>query len=68
MSTPKVEVADTVGAGDAFTAAMIISILNGLPLEAVHQNAVDVSAFVASRNGGMPDLSEKILDRFISNN
>ena len=68
LKTPKVKVADTVGAGDAFTAALIISILNGLPLGTVHQNAVNVSAFVASRNGGMPDLSKKILDRFISNN
>jgi fructokinase len=68
LDTPKVKVADTVGAGDAFTAAMIISILNGLPLKMVHENAVDVSAFVASRNGGMPDLSKEILYRFISNN
>jgi fructokinase len=68
QDTPEVNVADTVGAGDAFTAALAVGILNGLSLQAVHQNAVEVSAFVASRNGGMPDLSTSILDRFISNN
>lgn len=66
--TPEVKVADTVGAGDAFTAAMVVSILKGLPMRTVHQNAVNVSAFVASRKGAMPDLSTKILDQFISNN
>lgn len=66
--TPKVEVADTVGAGDAFTAALVISMLKGLPIKMAHQNAANVSAFVASQHGGMPDLSTKVLDQFISNN
>ena len=56
MPTPKVEVADTVGAGDSFTAAFISSILKGLPVNEAHRKAVEVSAFVCTQNGAMPQL------------
>jgi len=53
--TPKVKVADTVGAGDSFTAAMVVGILKGKPLHDVHQMAVNLSAFVCTQNGAMPE-------------
>lgn len=59
--TPKVEVADTVGAGDSFTAAFISSILKGRPVEEAHRRAVEVSAFVCTRQGAMPTLPENLL-------
>jgi fructokinase len=52
--TPKVEVADTVGAGDSFTGAFCASIINGLPIEEAHRLAVEVSAYVCTQNGAMP--------------
>ncbi|MDE6235754.1 MAG: carbohydrate kinase [Muribaculaceae bacterium] len=54
--TPKVEVADTVGAGDSFTAAFISCILKGKSVEEAHKNAVETSAFVCTQQGAMPIL------------
>lgn len=62
VATPKVEVADTVGAGDSFTAAFIASILKGRSIEEAHQRAVEVSAFVCTQNGAMPILPKKLTD------
>ncbi|WP_010416707.1 carbohydrate kinase family protein [Anaerophaga thermohalophila] len=63
MKTPKVEVADTIGAGDSFTAALAMGILNEYPLQQIHSNAVEISAFVCTRNGAMPVLPETIVKR-----
>ena len=54
--TPKVEVADTVGAGDSFTAAFIASILKGKSVAEAHALAVRTSAYVCTRKGAMPIL------------
>lgn len=54
--TPKVEVADTVGAGDNFTAAFIASILKGKSVTEAHTIAVKTSAFVCTQKGAMPIL------------
>lgn len=54
--TPKVEVADTVGAGDSFTAAFIASILKGKSVQEAHALAVRTSAFVCTQKGAMPIL------------
>ena len=59
LATPQVEVADTVGAGDSFTAAFVSSILKGLPVAEAHRKAVEVSAFVCTQNGAMPVLPAK---------
>lgn len=56
LPTPQVEVADTVGAGDSFTAAFISSILRGRSVAEAHAAAVSTSAFVCTRNGAMPLL------------
>ena len=64
VETPKVEVADTVGAGDSFTAAFVASILKGLPIPEAHKLAVETSAFVCTQNGAMPVLPERLTGGF----
>ncbi|MDD6722657.1 MAG: carbohydrate kinase [Bacteroidales bacterium] len=54
--TPTVEVADTVGAGDSFTAAFIAAILKGKSVADAHSLAVRTSAYVCTKNGAMPIL------------
>ena len=54
--TPKVDVTDTVGAGDSFTAAFIASILKGKSVTEAHTIAVKTSAFVCTQKGAMPIL------------
>ena len=63
LETPQVQVADTVGAGDSFTGAFVAAILNGKTVKDSHRLAVDVSAFVCTQNGAMPELSEEIKNR-----
>lgn len=60
--TPKVEVADTVGAGDSFTAAFISSILKGKCVQEAHSRAVQTSAYVCTRKGAMPILPAELTD------
>lgn len=54
--TPKVDVADTVGAGDSFTAAFIAGIIKGLPVTEAHSLAVRTSAYVCTCQGAMNRL------------
>ena len=59
--TPKVEVADTVGAGDSFTGSFCAAILNGKPIEEAHRIAVEVSAYVCTQNGAMPKYPAELV-------
>lgn len=61
LETPKVEVADTVGAGDSFTAAFIAKLLQGASIEEAHEIAVKVSAFVCTQSGAMPILPKEYI-------
>lgn len=54
--TPKVDVADTVGAGDSFTAAFIAGIIKGLSVTEAHSLAVRTSAYVCTCQGAMNRL------------
>ena len=65
VETSKVEVADTVGAGDSFTAAFVASILSGLSIGEAHKLAVETSAYVCTQNGAMPVLPESLKERVI---
>ena len=60
--TPKVEVADTVGAGDSFTAAFIASILKGKSVWEAHSRAVETSAYVCTNKGAMPILPPELTE------
>jgi fructokinase len=61
VETPKVEVADTVGAGDSFTGSFCAALLKGKSVNEAHKLAVNVSAFVCTRNGAMPRLPQELL-------
>lgn len=63
QETPKVEVADTVGAGDSFTGAFTAAILAGMTIPNAHKLAVDVSAYVCTQNGAMPRLPRQLIER-----
>ena len=52
--TPRVEVADTVGAGDSFTGSFVAGLLEGKTMRQAHERAVNVSAFVCTQAGAMP--------------
>lgn len=60
--TPRVNVADTVGAGDSFTATLVASLLKDSTIADAHKRAVAISAFVCSQHGAMPAVPEKFRD------
>lgn len=66
IETPKVKVADTVGAGDSFTGAMIMSKLQNKPLSEIHQMAVNVSAFVCTQKGATPQYNLENIHEIIN--
>ena len=54
------DVVSTVGAGDSFTAAMIMGFLNGEPLDQINQQANTLAAFVCTQAGAVPELPESL--------
>lgn len=57
-----VKVKDTVGAGDAFTAALTHYYLEGAPLAVLNEAGNRWGAWVASQQGGMPPMREEALE------
>jgi len=55
-------VVDTVGAGDAFTAALALGLLDGSDLTAINRSACQVAAFVCSQSGAAPQLPGGLMD------
>ena len=53
-------IVDTVGAGDAFTAAVITGLLRGRPLEAIHDHASRLAAFVCGCRGATPRIPAEL--------
>jgi fructokinase len=53
-------VADTVGAGDAYTAALAIGLLRGHSIETINAWAIRVAAFVCSQAGATPALPDEL--------
>jgi fructokinase len=60
-------VVDTVGAGDSFTATLIIGLLRGLPLETINAWAGRVAAFVCSQSGATPHFPDYFDGSFPTN-
>jgi fructokinase len=56
----RVKVADTVGAGDAFTAALVHGYLRGASLAQLNETANRVGAWVASQSGATPTLKASL--------
>jgi fructokinase len=61
---PKVNVKDTVGAGDAFMAGLMVGLTRETDTQKVLENACRLGAFVASHYGATPLLPEEIKDFF----
>ena len=59
-----VQVVDTVGAGDAFTAALVLGLLNGMEMDELHAIAGEVARFVCSQAGATPALPERFRSKF----
>lgn len=56
-----IEVADTIGAGDSFTAAFAVSMMEGRPLQECLSRAVMLGSFVAGKSGAQPEYDpEKV--------
>ena len=58
---PPEKIADTVGAGDAFTAAVAVGLLNGNGLEQINAHANRVASFVCSQHGATPKLPDDMV-------
>jgi fructokinase len=58
-----VQTADTVGAGDAFTAGLVHHFLRGAPLSAMNEAANRMGAWVASRPGATPEADPAVLEK-----
>ena len=61
-----VKVADTIGAGDAFTAAIAHYLLRGADLATLNEAGNRWGGWVASQSGGMPELDEQVQARIES--
>ncbi len=56
----KVDVVDTVGAGDSFLATFVNGLLNGLPMQDILERSCRVGAFVAGKRGANPVYDENL--------
>lgn len=57
-----VDVADTVGAGDAFSAALVMGLLKHKNLDEINERANRVASFICSHRGAWPDLPAELTD------
>lgn len=67
VASEPVEVADTVGAGDAFTAALTMGLLQRLARDELHRFASNVASFVCSCRGATPVLPPRLRSEFLKN-
>lgn len=59
---PEIQAIDTVGAGDAFSASLIMGILEGKSLAKVHSHAARIAAYVCTQRGAVVPLPESLLE------
>ncbi len=57
---PEDRIVDTVGAGDSFTATLIVGLIRGLGIDEINRRASRTAAYVCSRSGAMPELPKEI--------
>ena len=53
-------IADTIGAGDAFTAALTLALLHNWPIPELHDYAARVAAHVCAHLGAMPEVPDSL--------
>jgi fructokinase len=58
-----VQIADTVGAGDAYTAAMVLGLLSGNDVESINRKAIEVASFVCTQSGATMPFPFRFNDR-----
>jgi fructokinase len=56
----RVRVVDTVGAGDAFAAAVVVGMLRERDIDAINDHANRVAAYVCSKPGATPELPDEL--------
>lgn len=66
LPSQRVPIVDTVGAGDAFAAALTMGLLAGMSLREVHVMATEVAGHVCSQHGATPPLPEALRSKFVS--
>ncbi len=59
-----VKVVDTVGAGDSFTAALVLGLLRKMDLDEINEIANEVAGYVCSQSGATPQLPLEFAERF----
>lgn len=64
LPSVKVDVKDTVGAGDSFTAALCLGLLCGMDLGEIHNVANQIAAHVCSCVGATPILPKQLCQKF----
>ena len=64
---PKVVVKDTVGAGDAFMAGLMVGLTRGADTQTVLETACHLGAVVASHDGATPLLPQETIQDFRAN-
>ena len=57
-----VDIVDTVGAGDAFAAGLVMGLLRGLDLDRINTSASCLAGYVCSRQGATPDVPREVLE------
>jgi fructokinase len=63
--SPPVQVVDTVGAGDSFTAALVLGLLCKMDLDEINTIANEVARYVCSQAGGTPTLPAEFARKFL---
>lgn len=61
-----IQVRDTIGAGDSFTAAVTIGFLRNWPLERIAHHASAVAAYVCTQAGATPPLPDALRSPFVA--
>lgn len=58
----KIQIVDSVGASDAFSAALVMGLLAGRPLAVINRQACRLAAYVCTQAGATPPLPASLLD------
>ncbi|MFC2084744.1 carbohydrate kinase [Bacteroidota bacterium] len=64
LKPSEINVVDTIGAGDAFTAAFIVGLLNHQPLNRIHHLANNLASFICTKKGATPSIPKVITEEF----